>query len=96
MRKKRDGTREFLVHWKRWSSEYNTWEPEANLNCQDLIEKFIERTEKSKELGAKDLRIARKHTERFTLSTQAAGRRLSKRNNNKQRVKYYDAEGDEA
>lgn len=92
MRAKRDGTREFLVHWKRWSSNYDTWEPEEHLSCPDLIEKFMQRIEKAKNSNVKELRTERKHTERFTLNTCDSGRRLSKRNNNKQRVKYYDAE----
>lgn len=93
MRFKRDGKREFLVHWKRWSSSYDTWEPEENLSCPELIEKFMEEVEKAKNLNQKDLRVNRKHTERFTLNTQDSGRRLSRRSNNKQRVSYFDAEG---
>lgn len=89
---KRNGTREFLVQWKHWSSEYNTWEPEANLNCPELIEKFMKNYE---HVDQKELRVGRKHTERFTLSTRDSGRRLSKRNTQTQRVKYYDADDDE-
>lgn len=93
MRMKTDGTREFLVHWKRWSSEHDTWEPEENLNCKDLIDKFAERVEDAKNSNVKELRTSRKHTDRFTLNTQDHGRRLSKRNRQKQRVAYFDAEG---
>lgn len=95
MRNKRDGTREYLVHWKRWSSNYDTWEPEEHLSCPEVIAKFMERLEKAKSSNIKELRTERKHTERFTLNTRDSGRRLSKRNNNKQRVQYCDAEGDE-
>lgn len=95
MRQKKSGTREFLVHWKKWSSAYDSWEPEENLNCQDLIEKFINRVEEAKNSNVKELRTSRKHTERFTLSTHDSGRRLSKRNSQKQRAAYFDAEGDE-
>jgi Chromo (CHRromatin Organisation MOdifier) domain len=95
VRTKKDGTREFLVKWKRWSSKYDTWEPEANLSCPDLIEKFMEKVENAKNSTTKELRTERKHTERFTLNTTEYGRRLSRRGSNKQRVKYYDAEESE-
>lgn len=95
MRLKKDGTREFLVHWKRWSSDHDTWEPEEHLNCQDLIDKFTQRVEEAKNSNVKELRQSRKHTDRFTLNTHDSGRRLSRRNKQKQRVAYFDAEGDE-
>lgn len=89
MRMKKDGTREFLVHWKRWSSDYDTWEPEKNLSCPDLIEKFLKKVDDAKNSNAKELRTNRKHTQRFTLSTHDSGRRLSRRNNKRQRVTYF-------
>lgn len=92
MRKKKDGSREFLVHWKRWSSDYDTWEPEENLSCPEIIEKFMKRLEELKNTDAKDLRTFRKHTDRFTLLTHEKGRRLSRRNNAKQRVTYFGEE----
>jgi hypothetical protein len=96
MRTKKDGSREFLVHWKRWSSNYDTWEPEENLSCPDLIEKFMAKLENAKNSNVKDLREHRKKTERFTLNTRDSGRRLSKRNNQKQRVQYFDNEASDA
>lgn len=95
VRNKKDGTREFRVHWKRWSSNYDTWEPEENLSCAELIEKFLNKVEDAKNSSVKELRVERKHTERFTLNTHDAGRRLSKRNNQKQRVRYDGADSDE-
>lgn len=95
VRNKKDGTREFKVHWKRWSSAYDTWEPEENLSCAELIEKFMNKVEEAKNSSVKELRVERKHTERFTLSTHDAGRRLSKRNNQKQRVRYDGADSEE-
>ncbi|KAH3880143.1 histone-lysine N-methyltransferase SUV39H2-like [Dreissena polymorpha] len=35
-----DGTYFYLIKWKGWSHAHNTWEPEKNLNCPDLIESF--------------------------------------------------------
>jgi hypothetical protein len=33
--------RQFLVAWKNYTAEHNTWEPEANLaNCADLLQKY--------------------------------------------------------
>ena len=37
----KDGTRQFLVRWKGYSSKDDTWEPEANLNCNDMIQKYL-------------------------------------------------------
>lgn len=95
LRKRKDGTREFRVHWKRWSSDYDTWEPEANLSCPEKIEAFLQRVEEAKTSNVKELRTERKHTERFTLNTNDSGRRLSKRHNAKQRVQYFDTEADD-
>lgn len=31
----------YLIKWKNWDSEYNTWEPMSNLvNCSDILEEF--------------------------------------------------------
>lgn len=31
----------FLIKWKSWSTEYNTWEPSENLtNCSELLKEF--------------------------------------------------------
>jgi chromobox protein 5 len=46
---KKDGSREFLIHWKGFSHKDDTWEPEKNLNCPDLINKFMEKVDKVSE-----------------------------------------------
>lgn len=89
---KRNGRREFLVRWKGYSQAENTWEPEENMNCPDLIERFMAKVEHLRSLEAKELRVKRGQTDRFTLSMRGSGRRLSKRNEGKQRVHYFDAE----
>lgn len=42
----KDGTRQYLVRWKGFSSKENTWEPEAHLDCPDLIKKYLDTQEK--------------------------------------------------
>ena len=39
-RKKKNGKVEYLVKWRGWSSKDNTWEPEANILDQRLINEF--------------------------------------------------------
>lgn len=87
---KKNGKREFLVHWKGYTSKDNTWEPEEHMNCQDLIEKFMARVEHAKESSNRELRVDRKPTKHFTLSMEQHGRRLSRRNLGKQRAQYKD------
>lgn len=81
----RNNKREFLIRWKGYSSKSDSWEPEENLDCKDLIEKFMEKVDHLKNVTQKDLRPVRSQTQRFTLMTQGSARRLSKRNQNKQR-----------
>jgi len=33
----------YLVKWKGYSHDENTWEPEFRMNCPDLINKFLEK-----------------------------------------------------
>ncbi|XP_069702012.1 chromobox protein homolog 1-like isoform X2 [Periplaneta americana] len=82
---KKNGAREFLIHWKGFSHKEDTWEPESNLNCPDLIEKFMAKVDKAKSADARELRANPQHTDRFTLNMTQAGRRLSRRNQGKQR-----------
>ena len=82
---KKNGKREFLVSWKGYPHAQDSWVPEDDMTCKDLIEKFMSKVEKAKEWEVKDLRVKRTHTDRFTLTTFDTGRRISKRHVGKQR-----------
>ncbi|XP_070513593.1 chromobox protein homolog 1 isoform X2 [Cardiocondyla obscurior] len=85
VRFKKNGTKEFLIRWKGFGPNDDTWEPEKNLNCSELILKFMDKVEKAKTSDVRELRANRAHTKRYTLTMHGRGRRLSKRNRDKQR-----------
>lgn len=39
------GCRQFLVRWKGYGESADTWENEKDLNCPELIEKFLAKEE---------------------------------------------------
>ncbi|KOC63455.1 Chromobox protein like protein 3, partial [Habropoda laboriosa] len=89
---KKNKTRQFLIRWKGFTAADDSWEPEENLNCPELIEKFMRKVEKAKTTEARELRANRPHTKRYTLATHEQGRRLSRRNIDKQRTMYHECD----
>ncbi|XP_076163102.1 suppressor of variegation 3-9 isoform X2 [Ptiloglossa arizonensis] len=40
-KREKNGKLNYLIKWKNWGSEYNSWEPVSNLiNCTDILEEF--------------------------------------------------------
>lgn len=35
-----EGRTEYKVRWKGWSAKYDSWLPEEELNCPDLLNRF--------------------------------------------------------
>ena len=65
---KESGRREFLIRWKGHGAVDDTWQPEGNLYCVEMIRKFLEKHEEVTEVEEKTLRVAPKRVDRLALS----------------------------
>lgn len=43
-----NGKVQYLLKWKNWSSAHNTWEPEENLDCPELLKAYEDQQEAKK------------------------------------------------
>ena len=65
------GSREFLIRWAGHGAAGDTWEPEENLDCKEIIEKFMEKKEAAAEVEEKSLRTAPKRVDRLDLDNKS-------------------------
>lgn len=83
--------RVFRIRWKGFGPKHDTWEPEENLNCKDIIDKFMKRMKADENVSFKELREEPKKTKRLVNETAPRTNlhnpigRKSKRGGNKQR-----------
>ncbi|KAL5274889.1 hypothetical protein ACFFRR_001119 [Megaselia abdita] len=75
----------FRIRWKGFRSTQDTWEPEENLNCKDLIEKFLKKHKDQLQFSSKSLREEPKRTKRLVNETKNPRARSSKRSSAKAR-----------
>ena len=64
---KESGSREFLIRWAGHGAGGDTWEPEENLDCGQIIERFMEKKEAAAGVEEKSLRTAPKRVDRLDL-----------------------------
>ncbi|CAG9763805.1 unnamed protein product [Ceutorhynchus assimilis] len=91
----KNGKKDFLVSWKGYGSSSNSWEPEDNMDCKDLIAKYMEKVDKARQFESKETRLREnpKKVARLTIEMHSSERNLSRRHRGQGgRRHYFDAE----
>ncbi|XP_036222161.1 M-phase phosphoprotein 8 isoform X3 [Bactrocera oleae] len=91
----------FRIRWKGFGPKADTWEPEANLSCDEIIDKFMKRMKSQENVSFKELREEPKKTKRLVNETSPRTNyhnpigRKSKRAVSKKRYGVYYGDSDE-
>ena len=76
--KKVDGEQHFQVQWKGYTQKHATWLPEKKLNCQELIDAYLEnKAEKARIRKQKEIDRKRKRDENQTTQPRRSKRNRS-------------------